>query len=536
MSIPNHPNHVSYDPCLEFLCQINQHRDVPVTELPRVVNQCFEKMMSLNFVLSDEIRQPICNVIMNWRNSAAKIADQTLVMSVHQTCINMLLHLNKSSIEYHCVNGILHLTEADYQILIVSCPSLAPHAKNLQIDSLRVLLAFLKHQEIPVEDLAQLYCDIETFAPLQLKTDVLKGLQHAIESTKTFRSILLTYFSYKNTSIRNVCAGILGWVLKPSLEAYPFSLKENGYVWHGLPTQVIGHENEPELFELVRGFECLRTHDHDTLHQAIASLSALNHNSVGLSFLLLHYTLMIKDLPNALKLLADIINFKPDVHEYRAIRADLAFLLNHFEPFKEDSEFLCQQFPSDPKFIAYRVLARHLSGIDDDANMQSINEVILHHGTPIAFYIRSKLFYHANNFKRALQDIKLFIAKQPGDFNGWFLAANISFQLGEWDMAKIAFEQALNLDPDNLEVRLRRASVFYHQKDIVSAIEDLKILLTIDPDHLEGLLLYAAYCLPKDVGTAQRLLEKLKSLEIEDSRIDELEIQLDALSHTASSA
>ena len=90
---------------------------------------------------------------------------------------------------------------------------------------------------------------------------------------------------------------------------------------------------------------------------------------------------------------------------------------------------------------------------------------------------------HEGRVFRAEEIARAFLRKNPTHVEGMRLLADIGTRLGVQEDAEFLLESAVELDPDNLQLRLDYIQVLRKRQKFSDALEQAKILMARDPDN-----------------------------------------------------
>ncbi|MGD9808878.1 MAG: tetratricopeptide repeat protein [Deferribacterales bacterium] len=105
---------------------------------------------------------------------------------------------------------------------------------------------------------------------------------------------------------------------------------------------------------------------------------------------------------------------------------------------------------------------------------------------PVAYVERAKAHVAMGDYAEAAKDLKG--AERWGGESADFLVAmgDLLFNMGKYDEAKTYTLKAMQKSPENSDLYLLRAKVFYKQKDANQAVNDLEKAIKIDKTNLEA--------------------------------------------------
>lgn len=112
---------------------------------------------------------------------------------------------------------------------------------------------------------------------------------------------------------------------------------------------------------------------------------------------------------------------------------------------------------------------------------------------------------HEGRILRAEEIARVFLRKQPQHIEGMRLLADIGSRLGVHEDADFLLETAIELDPDNVQLRIDHIQVLRKRQKFASALEQAEALLARDPDSPIFQSLFAIESL--QAGDYERALE-----------------------------
>ncbi|MDX1294072.1 MAG: tetratricopeptide repeat protein, partial [Hyphomonas sp.] len=90
---------------------------------------------------------------------------------------------------------------------------------------------------------------------------------------------------------------------------------------------------------------------------------------------------------------------------------------------------------------------------------------------------------HEGRVFRAEEIARAFLKRHPTHVEGMRLLADIGTRLGVQEDAEFLLESAVELDPDNIQVRLDYIQVLRKRQKFALALEQARILMARDPDN-----------------------------------------------------
>ncbi len=91
------------------------------------------------------------------------------------------------------------------------------------------------------------------------------------------------------------------------------------------------------------------------------------------------------------------------------------------------------------------------------------------------------------NYTEKIEFLKTLLKEHPESLNGWIQLGNYSMDAGLFKDAIIAYEKALSIDPNNVDVRVDLGTCYRETGNPQRAIEEYKKALKIKPDHANAL-------------------------------------------------
>lgn len=114
------------------------------------------------------------------------------------------------------------------------------------------------------------------------------------------------------------------------------------------------------------------------------------------------------------------------------------------------------------------------------------------------------------NYAEKIESLKALLKEHPESLTGWIQLGNYSMDAGLFKDAIVAYEKALSLDPNNVDVRVDLGTCYRETGNPKRAIEEYQKALKIKPDHqnaLKNSAVVYSYDL-KDKRSAIEMLEK----------------------------
>jgi hypothetical protein len=96
------------------------------------------------------------------------------------------------------------------------------------------------------------------------------------------------------------------------------------------------------------------------------------------------------------------------------------------------------------------------------------------------------VYFHANDFERAIADYDTAIQLDPTQSDVYVLRGNAWFMKGKYDRARADYDQALKVDPKNAYAYLCRGVASVHRYAYDDAIDDYSKAITIDPNYKDA--------------------------------------------------
>ena len=89
----------------------------------------------------------------------------------------------------------------------------------------------------------------------------------------------------------------------------------------------------------------------------------------------------------------------------------------------------------------------------------------------------------AQPFMKKLEGYNQRLEKNPDDLEALVFLANANFDIERFEKAEVFYLRALKIDPNNLHVRTDLASVYRILCDPGKAVETLRVVLSLNPNH-----------------------------------------------------
>jgi len=106
---------------------------------------------------------------------------------------------------------------------------------------------------------------------------------------------------------------------------------------------------------------------------------------------------------------------------------------------------------------------------------------------PVAYVERAKAYTEKGDYKRAVRDLGKALKRGGGKADVNAAAADLYFRLGKYETAKPYIQKAIEFQPNDPELYLTRAKIFYKTKDANQAISDLKRSISMKPECFEAI-------------------------------------------------
>lgn len=98
-----------------------------------------------------------------------------------------------------------------------------------------------------------------------------------------------------------------------------------------------------------------------------------------------------------------------------------------------------------------------------------------------AYFQRGLTYLDNGEFYKAREDANWLQTNQPNEWKGFFLGGLVQEKLQNYELALEAFGKALELNPDNSDLIVNQATIFYYQKNYAKADSLLGLAKTINP-------------------------------------------------------
>jgi len=137
----------------------------------------------------------------------------------------------------------------------------------------------------------------------------------------------------------------------------------------------------------------------------------------------------------------------------------------------------------------------------------------------------AELYYQIQRFEGAIEFLKNANELQPDNVEVMVNLGNAYFDAGRYEDAEKSYAKALTKKSDDLNVRtdLGLTFIFRDKPDYDRAIQELKRVLDVDPNHVQALQnLTVAYTKKADAANANASLAKLEQTDAGNSAIPKL--------------
>ncbi len=108
-------------------------------------------------------------------------------------------------------------------------------------------------------------------------------------------------------------------------------------------------------------------------------------------------------------------------------------------------------------------------------------------------YTKADILFQEEKYDAALEELKRILAQDPNHQNALSLAGYISAKLGKDEDARAYYEHYLQLDPSDVQVRMKIAYDLGRAGDPVGAMQLIQKGLAMAPDNADLLTQYAAF-------------------------------------------
>lgn len=127
--------------------------------------------------------------------------------------------------------------------------------------------------------------------------------------------------------------------------------------------------------------------------------------------------------------------------------------------------------------ITYQITGSYQEAIDDFTKAISFRE-----GYADAYYQRGLAYFDNGEYYKSLEDAG-YLTQLEEQERGYFLEGLCHEALGNNQEALDAFSNALEVTPDNADLYVNRATIYYYLGEIESALADLKLAEDLDPNE-----------------------------------------------------
>ena len=94
--------------------------------------------------------------------------------------------------------------------------------------------------------------------------------------------------------------------------------------------------------------------------------------------------------------------------------------------------------------------------------------------------------YDAGDFKSAGKLLKKITKENPKFTDAWFYLGNCYRELDKEEKSIEAYQKALHLDAENVEIRFNLGVAYYKAKSYSKAIDAFKTIIRLQPDHAQA--------------------------------------------------
>ncbi|GEM_PF-2898683 len=131
-------------------------------------------------------------------------------------------------------------------------------------------------------------------------------------------------------------------------------------------------------------------------------------------------------------------------------------------------------------------------------------------------------------FMKKLEGYNKRLKENPEDLEALIFLANANFDIQRFETAETLYLRILKIDPNNLHVRTDLASVYRNLEDSDKAVETLRVVLSLNPNHEVALYNIGIILLndKEDFEGAAEAWERLVKINPNDPLADALKEQV----------
>jgi len=134
----------------------------------------------------------------------------------------------------------------------------------------------------------------------------------------------------------------------------------------------------------------------------------------------------------------------------------------------------------------------------------------------------------AQPFMKKLESYNKRLQENPEDMEALVFLANANFDIQRFENAEALYLRVLKIDPNNLHIRTDLASVYRNLEDPGKAVETLRVVLSLNPNHEVALYNIGIILLndKEDFDGAAEAWERLVKINPNDPLADALKEQV----------
>ncbi len=138
---------------------------------------------------------------------------------------------------------------------------------------------------------------------------------------------------------------------------------------------------------------------------------------------------------------------------------------------------------------------------------------------------------NAEPFMQKLQAYNQRIKENPKDIEALIFVANANFDIQRYEKAQALYLRVLKIEPNNLHVRTDLAAVYRNLGDSNKAVEELKVVLSLNPNHEVALYNMGIILLndTEDFNGAADAWERLVKINPKDPLADALRAKVKSI-------
>jgi tetratricopeptide (TPR) repeat protein len=142
----------------------------------------------------------------------------------------------------------------------------------------------------------------------------------------------------------------------------------------------------------------------------------------------------------------------------------------------------------------------------------------------------AEMFHRINNPEKTLYYLQRAYALQPNDFDTLLILANETFDAGKYADAQPLYQKAIEVRPDNLDVRTDLGTTYWKLNQLDKAVDAFQTVLRTNPKHEFALRNLAVVSIQKgDAATAEDAINRLSAVSPQNEALASLRQDLTQL-------